>query len=388
MKEPLQVSESEKWHFEQGPVRPPSEARSLLLRVSRHCPWNRCTFCPLYKGKAFSLRSVEDIRRDIDVVARHLDTLRERLAGDRLDASVLALWRDHLPAAERAPFWAAALWLSGGLESVFLQDADGLIAGPVQLRAILDHLRKTFPWPFRVTAYARSKTVLRYRPEDLLALRQAGLSRLHIGLESGCDTVLRQVCKGASRAEHIMAGRRVRQAGIELSAYVMPGLGGRNLSERHARDSASALCAIDPEFIRLRTLAIPGGVPLAQEWLSGRFELCDSRELARELLLFLQSLDAAHGELVSDHALNLFEDLSGRLPKDLPRLRSMVEAFLVLPDERRCLYLVGRRGGVLRGLADLQDPGRQAAAAAICRKLGATPDNVEEICRLLMQRLI
>jgi hypothetical protein len=377
------------WHFEQGPIRPPSEAHSLLLRVSRNCPWNRCTFCPVYKGSTFSLRSVEDVCRDVDAVAQHLDLLRRKL--DEVDCDtqgVLQFLHDRLPPAQQAPFRAAAHWLTGGLQSVFLQDADGLVIGPAKLTAILAHLQATFPWQFRITAYTRSPTVLRFADEELTALRRAGLRRLHIGLESGCDAVLEKVHKGATRAMHIQAGQRVRQAGIELSEYVMPGLGGRALSERHARDSATALNAIRPDFIRLRTLAIPEGIPLYEEWRRGEFEPCSSVEIARELLLFLQTLDGITGELASDHVLNLFEDLSGTLPDDQPRLVAMVQSFLDLPAKRRCLYLVGRRGGLLRGLQDLNDPAREAAAQDLCRQLGATVDNVEDICRSLMQRFI
>jgi hypothetical protein len=377
------------WRFEQGPIRPPSEAHSLLLRISRNCPWNRCTFCPVYKGRRFSLRSVEDVCRDIDAVAGHLALLRRRLdATGELSQDTLQALHDGLPAGQRDAFRAAAHWLAGGLQSVFLQDADGLVTGPARLGAILAHLRRTFPWPFRITAYSRSRTVLRFTVEELATLREAGLARLHTGLESGCDAVLERVCKGATRQQHIEAGRRVIEAGLELSEYVMPGLGGRELSERHARDSASALNAIGPHFIRLRTLAIPPGSPLYEEWRIGRFQPCSSVEIARELRLFLQTLQLKGGRLVSDHALNLFEDLTGQLPHDLPRLTAMVQAFLDLPDEQRCLYLVGRRGGLLRGLADLQNPTRREAAQSLCRELGATPDNVEDICRQLMQRFI
>jgi hypothetical protein len=377
------------WHFEQGPIRPPSEARSLLLRVSRNCPWNRCTFCPVYKGRKFSMRSVEEVCRDIDAVARHLDLLRRNLGEVGVETQgVLRLLHDRLPPEEQPSFRAAAHWLVGGLQSVFLQDADGLVVGPKRLSVILAHLQATFPWTFRITAYTRSQTVLRFSQEELIALRKSGLARLHIGLESGCDAVLEKVCKGATRALHIQAGQRIKQAGIELSEYVMPGLGGRALSERHARDSATALNAIRPDFIRLRTLAIPEGTPLHAEWLSGRFDPCTSVEIAGELLLFLQTLDGIVAELASDHVLNLFEDLAGILPGDQPRLVAMVQAFLDLTEERRCVYLVGRRGGVLRGLQDLNDPEKEAAAQALCLQLGANPDNVEDICRRLMQRFI
>ncbi|MEZ4599889.1 MAG: radical SAM protein [Syntrophotaleaceae bacterium] len=375
--------------FEQGPIRPPSEAGSLLLRVTRNCQWNRCRFCTLYKGQDFSVRPVSEVVEDIDAVARHVETLRQRQeAGGMLHPAQLRQWHEGLPLAEKAPFRAAAHWLLNGLQSVFLQDADALAAGYGVLKSVLEHLRRVFPQVARVTCYSRSATIVGYTPKELENLRWAGLDRLHLGLESGSDQVLRMVRKGASRALHIRAGRMTREAGMELSVYVMPGLGGRALSGIHARETASALNQIDPHFIRLRTLAVPPGSPLEEDLRAGRFEPCNSLQIAEELLSLIESLEGIGSYVASDHALNLFEDLEGKLPGDKHRMVDLLRVFAALNEERRTLYLLGRRAGFFRGLNDMREPSRLAAAEQLGQQLGATPENVEEICAELMKRFI
>lgn len=374
--------------FEQGPIRPPSEAGSLLLRVSRNCPWNRCTFCSLYKGQEFSLRTAAEVMADIDVVASHVTSLKQRAERGPLSPHLLRQWHDQLPEAERAPFRAAVHWYQNGLHSVFLQDADALAVGAEQLLVILDHLRQVFPQVERVTSYSRSGTIARCSSPELQALYQAGLSRLHMGLESGSDEVLRKVRKGASQALHIKAGLMVVEAGMELSLYVMPGLGGRALSSEHARQTAAVINRINPHFIRLRTLAVPDSTPLAEELAAGRFEPCTAVETVQEMLLLIESLQGVDSVVVSDHALNLFEDLEGKLPGDKERMLALLRSFLALDEEQRTLYQLGRRAGCFRGLADLLDTARRAEAERLCRQLDITADNVEEICAELMKRTI
>jgi hypothetical protein len=375
--------------FEQGPIRPPSEAGSLLVRVTRNCAWNRCTFCHLYKGKEFSVRPAVEIMEDIDAVARHVRALQQQEEREGpLSKALLRRWHDRLPEEEKAPFRAAAHWLINGLRSVFLQDADALATGPEELLAVLQHLRRVFPRVDRVTSYSRSSTVVRYTPDDLQALRRAGLDRLHMGLESGSDKVLRKVRKGASQALHIRAGRMVRAAGMELSLYVMPGLGGRPLSAEHARETAAALNRINPHFIRLRTLAVPPGTPLEEDLCAGRFEPCSTEEIVRETLMLIEALKGIDSVVASDHALNLFEDLEGKLPGDRERMTAMLRSFLALDENQRTLYQLGRRAGLFRGLGDMEDPARRAAAEQLIRQLGVTPDNVDDVCFELMKRFI
>src|SRR4030042_4271464 len=240
--------------FEQGPIRPPSEAYSLLIRVTRNCPWNRCTFCPVYKGQRFSLRHVDNVKRDIDAVHRHVEALRQ-MADDQghISQSDVRAAASSIHLEDLDAFDAAVHWASAGMESIFLQDADSLIMKPAELLDIVIHIKRCFPWVLRITSYARSHTLARIGDEDLKRIGEAGLKRIHVGLESASDKVLKMVKKGVTKQQHIDAGIKVKKAGIELSEYVMPGLGGIEFSEEHAIETAGALNQINPHFIKLRT---------------------------------------------------------------------------------------------------------------------------------------
>lgn len=375
--------------FEQGPIRPPSEAASLLIRVTRNCPWNHCAFCPVYKGSRFSLRPVPHVKNDIDAVAGQLSViirLAQRPEGLTQEA-VQETARDLAP-FERTAFSAALSWYVNGMESVFIQDANSLVIRPADLVAVLSHLRERFPWIKRVTSYARSHTVARISDEGLAAIAGAGLNRIHIGMESGSDRVLALVKKGSTKEQHVRAGQKVKKAGMELSEYVMPGLGGRELSREHAEETADALNQIDPDFIRLRSLAIPGGIPLAEMVADGRFTPLSDLGVAEETLLFLEKLSGIHSAIKSDHVLNLFEDLEGRLPEDHGKLTGMVRAFLALSPDERTVYQVGRRLMLFRGLADMADQARVARAREVMERLSITPENVDENIARLMQQFI
>ncbi|MEE4240737.1 MAG: radical SAM protein, partial [Desulfopila sp.] len=168
--------------FEQGPIRPPSEASSLLIRVTRNCPWNRCTFCPVYKGASFSLRPVDHVMKDIDMVHHHLTLLKDQGgASGTIDPNQLRRGLDH---SEKMAMHAAANWIRSGMRSIFLQDANSLIIKPDNLIAILQHLKKRFPQVERITSYARSHPICRIADDKLAAMRQSGLNRIHIGMES------------------------------------------------------------------------------------------------------------------------------------------------------------------------------------------------------------
>ncbi|MFH1756148.1 MAG: radical SAM protein [Candidatus Latescibacterota bacterium] len=376
--------------FEQGPIRPPSEARSLLLRITRGCPWNRCTFCPVYKASRFSVRPVEHVKQDIDLIHKHVTAIQNMVGSSARTAvsEVQKAGRSIAP-AEWAVFAAAAEWLTGGGgRSVFLQDADALVIKPDDLVAILRHLRRRFPGITRVTSYARSQTIARRNAADLAAIRTAGLDRIHVGLESASNDVLAVTGKGATKEIHIAAGLKARRADMELSEYVMPGLGGRQLSRSHAVETADALNQINPHFIRLRQLAIPAGAPLCEEHRSGAFCKCTDREVAAELLLFIDKLDGITSAVTSDHILNLFMDLQGTLPKDKDRMTSMLRNFQDMAPEEQRLYQVGRRTGIFSRTRDMQNPLKREAAEKACRELGITADNVDAITDRLMTRFV
>ena len=211
--------------FEQGPIRPPNEAQSLLLRVTRNCPWNQCLFCPVYKKRKFSMRTVKEIKEDIQTardIADEIKALSWRVGagGNVNDQAMSAILGDSHYSNS---FRSVAMWLYYGTGACFLQDADNLIMKTKDLVEILKFLREKFPEITRVTTYSRSRTIVRKSLDSLKQIRKAGLDRVHIGLETGYDPLLKLMKKGVSSAQHIEAGKKVMQAGMELSEYVMPG---------------------------------------------------------------------------------------------------------------------------------------------------------------------
>ncbi|MBI5018166.1 MAG: radical SAM protein [Deltaproteobacteria bacterium] len=369
--------------FEIGPIRPPSEAGSYLLRLTRGCPWNRCRFCRSYKRHRFSLRSVDEIRGDIDAMARARDRLRGLHPGGPRGAVRAGL-------VGTSEEWQVANALAAGGRTAFLQDADSLVMRPPQVREVLAHFRLRFPEVDRITTYARSHTLARLSADDLSSYRELGLTRIHVGLESGCDALLRLIQKGASAEIHVRAGRAVVEAGLELSEYVMPGLGGRELSEAHARETATVLGAIDPHFIRLRTLCLGPKLALWEEFQTGRLTRQTDVEILGEVRAFVEALEGIRSRLTSDHVLNLLGDLEGTFPADKPRLLAQCDAFLSLPAREQRLFQVGRRAGLLEGLRDLQDPGRRASCETLLGELTEVcgPDGIEEGVRSMLQRFV
>lgn len=374
--------------FEQGPIRPPSEAASLLLRVMRNCPWNRCTFCPLYKGSRFSQRPVDHVKRDIEAVHAGVQLIQQKLGSGAAQSQVTLSSLLNTVPLDPGALQAAWHWVQNGQRQVFLQDADALALEPEDLLAILQHLKQAFPAIERVTCYSRSSTLARLAVETLEALRQAGLTRVHIGMESGSDEVLRMVRKGATQALHIKAGQNLKRAGLELSEYYMPGLGGRYLWEKNARETAQAMNQINPDFIRIRTLALPPDAPLAAETDEGRFSPCPDDLMVQELQLFLESLAGITSNVQSDHIVNLLPEVAGDLPHDQEGMLAIVNSYLKLDPEHRTLYKVGRRLGFFSRLSDLDYPGRAARVQAYCAQHDLTPDRVDAFTAELIRRYI
>ncbi len=380
--------------FELGPIRPPSEAASLLVRVCRNCPWNKCAFCPVYKGRRFSRRPVGEVLADLETMAAVAEELQARSwragFGGRIDRQVLgALAASGELADLPEEALHVGLWLARGGRTVFLQDADALIEGRDFLVAVLRRLRELFPQVERVTAYSRSRTLARWSVEDLAAVREAGLDRVHVGLESGSDEVLSLVRKGCTSRHHVEGGRKALEAGLELSEYVMPGLGGRRLSRTHALETARVLTEIQPHFVRLRTLAVVPGTPLAQLVAEGRFEPMGDEEVVSELRLLLEHLKECHTRLVSDHILNLFEELEGRLPEDLPRLLGLLERYEQMPERDRVRYRVARRLGLVRSLAEAGDPAVRLQVDALLERAGVeSQEDVEQLLAKLASQWV
>lgn len=344
--------------FEVGPIRPPSEAASILIRVTRNCHWNKCAFCPVYKGAPFSMRKADEVKRDIDVIACIAEQLLSRL--NRIQPArsdtrgVIRVIRD-IDLGDDIDYGCArqvAFWVYHGMKSIFLQDADALVIKPHDLADILRHARERFPSVERITAYSRAQTVARRTPEELAMLRDAGLNRIHIGMESGSDEVLALSNKGTTKAQQIEAGRKAIEAGFELSEYYMPGLGGVERWEENARESADVLNRINPTFIRIRsTIPVPG-TPLYHMMKEGRWVPLSDEGIVREIRLFLCSLEGITSTIQSDHIMNLLEEVEGRLPEDREAMCGAIDRFFEMSEADRESFIVGRRIGRYRLLGD------------------------------------
>jgi radical SAM superfamily enzyme YgiQ (UPF0313 family) len=264
------------------PYRPPNEADSALIRVTRGCPWNRCAFCFMYKSSRFEAKSLESVKKDVE----------------------------------------KARQIYRAVDSIFLGDSDNLVHK--DLPKIVAYIKEAFPEVKRITSYARAKTVLMRKMGFLTDTRNAGLDRLHIGLESGDPIVLDWLCKGALPEEMIKAGQKAKKAGFEVSFYVLSGAGGRNRWKEHALNSARVINEAMPDFIRLRTLTLKQGTPLKDKLEKGEFEITPPLERLKEVRLFIESLTVKRCELVSDHVTNylwsggsvIYRGVAGHLPED------------------------------------------------------------------------
>ncbi len=375
--------------FEQGPIRPPSEAESLLVRVSRNCSWNKCTFCGLYKGTKFSLRPVEQVLQDIDTVRFYVDKIQSiQNSGEAASPRDLNKLVPDVGQSDLQALYAARSFVASGMESIFIQDGNSLIIKPKDFIRILQHLKESFPQVKRVTSYARSHTIAGISDENLSAMAEAGLNRIHIGMESGSDQVLLQVKKGVDKATQIRAGQKVKRAGIELSEYFMPGLGGKKLSEENGRETADAINQINPDFIRLRTLALPPAAPLTAEFEAGDFDKMGEVDTARELLHFLENLDGITSTIRSDHVLNLFVEVDGVLPDDKEKMMQPIREFLELDPSEQMLFCVGRRTHRMSRFSDLKNPVQRGYALQVCKETGVTVENFDSVIDSIMQRFI
>ena len=274
-------------NYDFPPFRPPSEAGSLLLRVTRGCPWNRCTFCSMYKTMKFEIRGLEEIKSDIE--------LAKELYGDRI-------------------------------KTVFIGDSNSLVVKTEVLVQILNFLYSSFPHIERVTSYARAKTLYKKPIEDLKRIYQAGLNRLHVGLETGDRDLLKEIEKGAFPEEMIEGGRKAKRAGFEYSLYVLLGIGGEGKWESHARGTAEVLNQIDPHFIRVRTFIPQPGSRLYEAMGEGRFRLATPETILKETKLLLEELQVT-SQFLSDHISNLLP-LHGKLPEEKEGMIQMIDAAL------------------------------------------------------------
>ena len=276
-------------HYSGSVYRPPSEAHSLIVQVTVGCSHNKCAFCNMYKDKTFRIVPIEQVMEDLA--------------------------------------WAHNAW-PGIIRRVFLADGDALILPTETLVQILTRIRKRIPTCQRVGVYGSPNSILRKTPEELETLRKLGLGIVYMGLESGNDAVLKKFDKGFDAASIIQAGQRVKQAGLLLSVTAINGLGGQEMSEAHALDTAKAFTAMKPDYVGMLTLRVYGNTPLAGWVQRGEFKLLDGPlALARENRLLIEHMDCEGTVFRSNHASNYLA-LAGTLNKDKDRLLAQLDAAL------------------------------------------------------------
>jgi len=340
--------------FRIGPIRPPSEANSLLLQVTQGCTWNKCKFCELYKDTKFRAFSADSIKEDIDAIAYYAEKAKGLIGSDgSLDRQALAHTLSSMDSQATSCFYMVLNWLLHGGKTVFLQDGNTLALQNGRLSDVLAYLKKTFPQINRITSYGRAESLARISPEEYAELREAGLTRIHSGFESGSDQVLDFINKGVTAAQEIQAGKNIKAGGIELSVYFMPGVGGRALSRENALGTAHVVSEIDPDFVRIRTAALKPGTGLHEDWKAGKLQLCSDDEKVREIQTFLEKVQCKRAFLASDHIINLLPDVMGSIGTEKEAMLGTIEEYFALsPLDRRVYQLLRRSNGADR-VADL-----------------------------------
>lgn len=333
--------------FDIGPIRPPSESNSLLLRVTRNCSWNKCNFCTLYKTELFETRSVEDIKKDIDSMAEFRDNILSFYSNGEFDMSNLQLVFSAIPDTwERECFAMVFRWLTeGNKEAIFLQDANTMVLRYDRLSEIIAYIREKLPEIKRVTSYGRADTLSRITPKAYAILRSSGLDRIHSGFESGSDAVLKILGKGTTKAEEIEAGHLVKDAGIQLSIYFMPGSGGAELSEENARETAEVINSIDPAYVRLRTFVVKNNSPMGALKAAGEFIECTDEGKVLEIRNLLSQIKNCTGQIESDQIINLLDQVRGSMATEIPLMLDYIDTFLSLPFLEKRQFQLARRMG-------------------------------------------
>ncbi len=391
--------------FEICSIRPPTENCSLTFRLTRNCYWNKCGFCPVYKtGAKFSKRSIEDVELDIRCAKKIDDLLFENgLTGysslsqsalysliaevkqARLDAGKTDSMHEKSNDLEDSPdlderlrwfltwfkdkatiedsFTHIYSWRMGGGRTCFFGDADSLILKPEFISGAASLVKRTFPSIDRITIYGRTKSAAQVRSlSDLKIYSKAGISRVHFGLESGSDRVLELVTKGETSDDHITGAVKVKEAGISCSVYVMPGLGGRSLTEENAVETARVLSKIAPDFVRLRTLEVFPGTGLDRLLKNGSFTEASEEEVVREIRTIV-SETSCETEIFSDSATNLL-DINGKLPLDRERMLHVIDSYLNLTQREKIEFslrsriesFMGQYGGLTEDIYSALEP--------------------------------
>ncbi len=353
--------------MELGPMGPIGEGAALMLRVNRNCPWNQCLFCSVYKQSRFSARSVKEVKGDINTARRIGDLLegksREMGLNGWVQPEVIekvirehpAIFGDYPARVTQEQGLAlrclgnVAGWYMYGARRVFLQDANALFMKPAELIEVLLHLKKAFPTVDTVTCYARSRTCAQRSAQEWKDLHAAGLSWCFVGIESGNDEVLEFMKKGVSRKDHMEGGRKLMDSGVQMAAFVMPGLAGRDpdLSRRHTRDTIDLLNEIRPTEVRVRSLAVLENAPLYGKWKAGEFLPPGEDQMVEELRELIEGIDfdCAFETLQMTNAFTF----RGKLPDRKSAFLDTLGDYQSLPPLERAGYLLNRyvRGGYL-----------------------------------------
>jgi radical SAM superfamily enzyme YgiQ (UPF0313 family) len=271
----------------------------------------------MYKEEKFSLRSVDEVKQDIDAIAGIWEDMKSfslQLGyGGEINREVALALLNQQPVFNTSPGFVMVFnWILSGAKTAFLQDANSIIIPTDQLVDILTYLRAKFPTIQRVTTYARSKTIAKKKLESLKRIHEAGLDRLHVGLESGDDELLKKIKKGATSEDHIKGGKKAMEAGFQLSEYWMPGLGGKEMWEQHAKNTARVMSEINPHYLRSRPFFPAPDTPLLDEHNWGELELLSPAEQLIELKLMMEELNLT-SKVCFDHAGNYWINKKGEL---------------------------------------------------------------------------
>ncbi|MEA3560104.1 MAG: radical SAM protein [Candidatus Thermoplasmatota archaeon] len=270
--------------YEGSIFRPPSEAHSLILQATIGCSWNRCTFCTAFAGKNFRAKTLKELKGDIEIVYPHYsDTTR-----------------------------------------IFLADANALCMDTDELASILEYLYSKFRNLRRVTLYGGPIDIHEKTVDELKRLREAGLSMIYLGLESGSEEVLKKVKKGATPGMMIEAGRKIREAKIRFSVMVILGLGGQELSEEHARGTAKVLSAMDPEYAAALTLLLESGAEILEDIKAGKMTLITPEQSLKEIRTIIEGMDVTHCVFRSNHPSN-YVPIRGTLPEDKEEMLRQID---------------------------------------------------------------
>jgi radical SAM superfamily enzyme YgiQ (UPF0313 family) len=300
--------------YEYPIYRPPSEWKSLIMQATIGCPHNKCAFCDMYKTQKFRIRPLDEIKEDVRLAKKLEHEFQEKASSLGRSISDLA-YQNGIP-------WL----LDGKVKSVFIADSNSLIMASDDLADLVQYIHKTFPELDRVTSYARAKTITEKSEKELSKLRDSGLHRLHVGLETGDPELLKLINKGVTPEEQIKAGRMALKAGFDLTEYVLLGLGGQEYLEQHARGTANVLNQISPTWVRVRTLMLRPKTILSNRLKRGEFSEAKPIDVVRETRLLIQDLKCTT-EFLSDHNSNYLQ-LNGKLPDEKENMLKYIDEVL------------------------------------------------------------